>query len=168
MEIALVSKNSLRIKGKNSLLVIDPADKFESNAVLYLNKENKASAMGSDIVINGPGEYETGGTKITGLRHDLSLVYSLNVDNVNILLGKVTCLEKINTKLKEANILVVNCDKTVDASFLSALVTNVIIFYGENSAEVCKAFGQENANRISKYSTTVDKLPAEVETVILE
>ncbi len=169
MEIALVSKNSLRIKGKNAVLAVDPSDKSESNAALLLDKDLKGvSLAGSDIVINGPGEYETGGIKITGIGQDESMVYSMNVDSVSVLVGKVTSLEKIHTKLKEVNILVVNCDNVLDASFLTALVTNVVIFYGEKSVEVCKAFGQENAKALPKYATTIDKLPAEIETVILE
>lgn len=168
MEIALVSKNSLRIKGKYAVLSVDPSDKSESNAALLLNKDEKVNLAGSEIVIDGPGEFETGGIKITGVRQDSNLVYSMIVDSVSVLLGKVTALEKIHTKLKEANIVVVNCDNVVDASFLSTLVINVIIFYGEKSVDVCKAFGQENAKKLPKYATTIDKLPAEVETVILE
>lgn len=169
MEIALLTNNALRIKGKNAVLAVDPKDKSESNAALLLDKDGKGvSVTGSEIVINGPGEYETGGVKITGIQQDLNLVYSMTVDSVSVLLGKVTTIEKIHTKLKEANILVVNCDSVVDASFLTALVSNVIIFYGEKSVEICKAFGQEDAKRLPKYVTTIDKLPAEVETVILE
>ncbi len=168
MEISILPKNSLRIKGKNSFLFVDPSDKSESNAALFLSKEGNVSSIGADIIINGPGEYETGGIKITGIKQDVNLVYNITVDYVSVLLGKISSLEKINTKLKEANILVVNCDNIVDASFLTVLATNVIIFYGEKSAEVCKAFGQENATRLPKYTTTIDKLPAEVEIIILE
>ena len=169
MEIVLLSKTGLRIKGKNAVLAVDPGDKFEANAALLLDKDAQSvSTVGSEIVIQGPGEYETGGIKITGIQHDSDLVYSMIVDNVSILVGKLTNLEKIHTKLKEANILVVNCDHVVDASFLTALVSNVIIFYGDKSLEVCKAFGQENTKSLSKYATTIDKLPAEVETIILE
>lgn len=169
MEVALISKKSLRIKGKNAVLSVDPDSKFESNAALFLDKEPQGKyVVGAEVVINGPGEYETGGIKISGVKHDDNLVYSMTVDNVGILLGKLTTLEKLHTKLKEANILVVNCDNVSDASFLTALVTNVVIFYGDKATEICKAFGQENPKTAKQFSTTVEKLPAEVETVILE
>lgn len=169
MEIAHITKSSLRIKGKNAVLVVDPAQKTESNASLFLQSEQESVGdTGADIVIKGPGEYETGGVKITGVRYEKGLIYSMDVDSVGVLLGKLTTFEKLHSKLKEANILVVNCDTVMDASFLSALSTNVIIFYGEKSTEIGREFGQENVKHLPKYSATIDKLPAEVEAIILE
>lgn len=169
MEIALLSKNALRIKGKNAVLVVDPQEKHEANAALVFSiPVSKINPVGSEVIINGPGEYETGGVKITGVKSEQDLVYSLSVDSVSVLLGKVSTLEKLQTKLKEANILVVNCDNIVDASFITSLVTNVLLLYGEKAAEVGKSIGGENVVKASKYASTIDKLPAEVETVILE
>ena len=169
MEIVRISKTALRIKGKNAVLVVDPSEKTESNAALLLQlKQEGVNTTGSEIVISGPGEYETGGVKITGVRNESELVYSMDVDPVGILLGRLTTFEKLHNKLKEVNIVVVNCDKVTDASFLSALTTNVIIFYGEKAIEIGREFGQENVKHLPKYATTIDKLPAEVETVILE
>lgn len=169
MEIAILPKNSLRIKGKNAQLAIDPQDKNESNAVLVFSiPQEKINSKDSEVVINGPGEYETGGIKITGTKNEEDLVYSMIVDSVSILLGKVSTLEKLHNKLKEANILVVNCDVASDAAFLTSLVVNVMLLYGEKSSEVGRAVGGDNVVHLSKYASTIDKLPAEVETVILE
>jgi len=169
MEIALLSKNSLRIKGKNSVLVVDPSEKSVSNAALILGSVlNGVKTEGADIVINGPGEYETGGIKITGIKSEADLIYSMTVDSVSVIVGKVNSLSGLQNKLKESNVLVVNCDKVMDASFLTGLATNVIIFYGENATDIAKALGQENVKHMPKYAATIDKLPTEVETVILE
>jgi len=169
MEIVLISKSSIRIKGKNAVLIVDPTEKLESNATILLSRQVEGvSTSGSDIVINGPGEYEAGGIKITGFKNETDFVYTINVDSVGILLGKLTSFEKLHSKLKETNILIVNCDTVTDATFLSALSTNVIIFYGEKSIEIGREFGQENVKHQSKYVNTIDKLPAEVETIILE
>lgn len=168
MEISSISKSALRIKGKNAVLAVDPSDKSEYNAALLLGNATSLNTTGAEIAISGPGEYETGGIKITGIRSEDSMVYSLTVESVSVLVGKLNTLEKLHTKLKEANILVINCENAADASFLTSLVTNIIIFYGEKAAEVSKSLGHENVKILSKYATTIDKLPAEVEAVILE
>lgn len=169
MEISRISKTSLRIKGKNAVLAVDPREKLESNAALLLSRSfDRVNTTGSEIVINGPGEYETGGVKITGVINETDLAYSMDVDSVSILLGRLTTFEKLHNKLKEANILVVNCDVITDASFLTALSTNVIIFYGDKATEIGREFGQENIKHLPKYVSTIDKLPTEVETVILD
>jgi hypothetical protein len=169
MEISLVGKTALRVKGKNAIIAVDPNDKTEVNAALVFSMPlNELNLTGAEVVINGPGEYETGGIKITGNRSDLGMIYNMTVDSVTVLLGNIGSLEKMQQKLKESNILVVNCDTVTESAFLTSLVSNVIIFYGEKASEIGKAFGGESVNHQSKYSTTIDKLPAEVETVILE
>lgn len=169
MEISLVSKTSLRIKGKNAVIAIDPQDKTEVNAALVFSiPQEKIDTTGADVVIAGPGEYETGGIKITGIRNDIDMIYSMTVDAVTVLIGKTGSLEKMQPKLKESNILIVLCNDVSDTAFLTSLVSSVIIFYGEKAAEVGKLFGGEGVKHLPKYATTIDKLPAEVETVILE
>ncbi len=167
MEISTLSKSSIRIKGKTSILVVDPENKIDSNAVLLLDPNNNFDKS-EGILIKGPGEYETGGVKITGIKGETGLAYNITIDNLTILLGNLSTLEKIHTKLKESNILIVNSNEVIEATFLTGLVTNAIIFYGEKSAETAKSFGKENVSSVSKYVTTIDKLPAEVEAMILE
>lgn len=169
MEIARLPKNSIRIKGKNATISVDPQEKIEANAALIFSiLTESANTNAAEVIIDGPGEYETGGIKISATRYDGELVYSLNVDSVSVLIGKAAVLEKVHQKLKEANILIVKCDDISETTSLTSLVTNVIMFYGEKATEVGKAYGSENVKHLPKYSSTIDKLPAEVETIILE
>jgi hypothetical protein len=169
MEIALLSKSTLRIKGKNVSLAVDPQDKQEADAALVFRSSlNDINAESFEVVIYGPGEYETGGVKITGIKSDTGLIYSATVDSVSVLVGKATSLEKMQNKLKEANIVVVYSDIDHEASFLTSLATNVILLYGEKASEVGKSVSGEELKRLQKFSGTIDKLPAEVETIILE
>lgn len=161
MEITILPKNSLKIKGKKTKIEVSPALVLSSSI-------DSPNTTGAEVIIEGPGEYEIGGIKITAVRYDEGLVYSLIVDSVSVLIGSVATLEKMHQKLKEANILIVKCDEAHEASSLASLVTNVMILYGQQAAEVCKANGGENVKHLSKLSATIDKLPAEVETVILE
>ncbi len=73
----------------------------------------------------------------------------------------------MHQKLKEHNIVIVDCYDVGSATFITSLAQNVVIFYGEKASEVASSFGKENVKQMNKYSSTKDKLPAEVETVLL-
>lgn len=168
MEISLVQQSAIRIKGKNAVISIDSNEKFESNAVILLNKDfDSLKTQGTEVIIDGPGEYETGGIKITGIKIDQTSAYSINVDSVVISVGNLSTLSKFQNKLKEANILIVNCDSETDSAFLTSMSANVIICYGQIASSVGKAIGGENVKTQSKYASTIDKLPTELETIIL-
>jgi hypothetical protein len=168
MEIALLAKSGLRIKGKRATFAVDPQEKSSYEAVLLLNKSVDEIANTEDaVVIGGHGEYEIGGIKMSGIRVGTDIIYSMNVDGVNILLGNLSALEKMQSKLQEHDIVVASCISSNSASFITSLAKNVIMFYGEKAAEVAMGFGKESVKTINKYSSTKDKLPAEVETILL-
>jgi hypothetical protein len=167
MEISILPKSSLKIKGKNASFVIDPKDSTLYNAAILLGNSSSENANEEMVVFNGPGEYEVGGIKISGVRSEMGVNYSLSVDGVDIALGRISSLEKLHTKMKEHNIVVALCDEVISASFLTSLSSNTIILYGEKAVEVAQVFG-ETVKKQPKYSTTKDKLPLEVETVVLE
>jgi len=168
MEIALLPNASLRIKGKHATFGIDPQDKSQYNAIILFTKTLKEIQLQEEtVIVAGVGEYEVGGIKMTGTKSEEDVAYSMNVDGVEVLLGKINSLEKLQHKLKEHNIIVVYCDTVVDASFLTSLVSSVIIFYGEKAPELSQTFGKESTKQMAKYSVTLDKLPAEVETILL-
>jgi hypothetical protein len=168
MEIALLTKSGLRIKGKQATLAIDPVDKATYEAVLLLAKTPEEVTKVDTILITGAGEYEIGGIKVSGVRSESDLLYSITVDGVEILVGKLDVLEKMQHKLKEHNIVVVNCTTEAGASFITSLAENVVMFYGEKAQEISASFGKENVKPMNKYSSTKDKLPTEVETVLLQ
>jgi len=168
MEIANLPKNSLRIKSKLASLVIDQQDTAEYNASLVLGKSPKElTFQDASVVITAPGEYEVGGIKISGSRADAAMIYTMNVDSVEIVIGQMTALSKMQNKLTDNNIVIVLCDTADNASFLTSLVTNVIVLYGEKAEEVSHSFAQEKVKRMAKYSSTLEKLPTEVETILL-
>jgi hypothetical protein len=166
MEIALLLKNALRIKGKTATFIVNPQNIVSANAFLSLTP---AADFGSDetVVLNGAGEYEIGGVKITGMRNDKSVLYSMHIDSMEVVVGSIGLLSVLQHKLKEYNVVVVNCDETADASFLTSLAVNGVLFYGEKAAEVAQGFEKEKLQKMNKYSASLGKLPAEMETVLL-
>lgn len=170
MEIALANSNSLKIKGKKVTIAVDPSDKINTPAVILLNNpQGKLSAGNPEtLFIFGPGEYEVGGAKISGLRSTSGMVYTIVIDGINILLGSITSLEKLQHKLNEHNIVISYADAMTNSSFVTSLASNTVLFYGNHSKDLAASFGKVGTEATDKYVTTLDKLPQEVETIILE
>lgn len=169
MEIALLPNNALKLKGKRATFVIDAQDKSARSAVISLTKSpDDLTINPEDVILDGPGEYELGGVKLSAIRSSGAIVYNLNIDGIGILLGKITSFEKLQHKLNDQNIVLAYADDSANASFITPLASNALILYGDQAAAVAGTFGKDNVNKTQKYSATLDKLPAEVETVVLE
>lgn len=170
MEIALLSPDSIRIKGKNCILVVNPQNKLVplQAAILIGVEQGKNFVSDEGITIDGPGEYEVGGVKISGTRGKDEVVYSMTVDGVAIVVGTVESLSAVQQKIKEHNIVVALVTDEVDASFMTNIAVNAAVFYGSESSKVVSNFAKEGVREMSKYVVTLDKLPAEMETVILK
>lgn len=166
MEIALLPKSVLRIKGKSAIFVVNPQSEIAANAILLLNPDAEFSSEES-VVLNGAGEYEIGGVKITGIRNEKSVLYSMQIDGMEIVTGTIALLSAMQHKLKEHNIVIVCCDEVADASFLTSLAVNAVLFYGEQAAVVAEGFEKEKLQKTNKYSASLGKLPIEMETILL-
>ena len=74
MDIYIIAKDCLRLKGKRSTFIVDPTaalkSKTPTDAVIVLNEQEKydlSKIEESRVTIKGPGEYEIGGVFITGI-----------------------------------------------------------------------------------------------------
>lgn len=173
MDIAILSGDSLRIKGKNAAIIVNPVaatGKTEANAILILNKTlpiDDSKIEGSRITIKGPGEYEVGGIKVSAILVGENLVARINVDSVNVLTGSGELIEKTAEKLEGSDIVVVNADTKFNYSGLATLEPKVLLAYGQLKDEIGKSIGKEEGEKVAKYSTTADKLPSEMQYVVL-
>src|SRR5664279_1566955 len=109
MEIALVQKTALRIKGKQASFVVNPVDTASANAALILDETIPEINTEETVILRGPGDYEIGGVKITGIRGEKGVVYSLTVDGIAIVVGKIDTLSAMQQKLKDHNIVLALC-----------------------------------------------------------
>lgn len=166
MEIALLQKSGLRIKGKIATFIVNPEGSVTADAVLLLSSDSEISSDES-VILQGAGEYEIGGVKIIGMRNDKSILYSLNIEGMEMVVGTITLLSAMQHKLKEYNIVIVNCDEATDASFLTSLAVNAVLFYGEKAQSVAEGFEKEKLQKLNKYSASLGKLPSEMETILL-
>lgn len=172
MEVALLDKTSLRIKSKHTNFVVDPFEKLSktsTDAVLLLSGINANLSKVTDyrVVIKSPGEYEVGGIKISAIDIDGSTVYALTVDNVDVLLAKTSSVTKVSEKLKEYQIAIFNVDSEINQTVVTALEPRVVILYGEKAAEAAKALSKGDAQVLQKFSASEDKLPEEMQVIVL-
>lgn len=173
MDVILLNENTLKIKGKNASIIINPStstSKTEADGIILLKGDlsfNPDKIEGSRIIIKGPGEYEVSGVKISTTRVEGDQVARVDVDNVKVLIGNGLAIEKIHDKIEEAQVVVINSDEEFNHSILTSLEPNVLLVYGAKRTEVAKSLGKDEAISASKYSTASDKLPAEMEVILL-
>lgn len=172
MDITLLSEKSIRVKGKNSTVVINPTNtinKTEAEAIIKLEDSSDFSEKkveGSRISVKGAGEYEISGVKISAIKVEGKLVARLEIDSVTVVVGAGPLLEKIHDNLEGCNLAVVEAEGKFNYSILASLEPNVLLVYGSQKEDVKKSLGKDAAT-VSKFSITSDKLPSEMQFVLL-
>ena len=173
MDIVLLGSKSLKLKGKRSTIVVNPTaqlQKTEAEAILLLdNYEDQSFSKieGQRIVIDGPGEYEVSGIKISATKANGGIVYLADIDNVKVLIGQGNSIERIYDKVGNCNIVVVDSDKEFDYGILPKIEPSVILIYGEKKEEVGKSLGKVDVPKISKFSVSAEKLPEDLQVLLL-
>jgi hypothetical protein len=172
MDFQIFGEDTLRIKSKKVSLAVDPREKilkFEAEAVLLTDSAFDVSRINDyRVIIDGSGEYEVSGLKISGIKSTEGIIYELTLDNTNILIAKASTLEKISTdKLDDYKIVVINADSQVNQTVIIAMEPRIVILYGQNKKECAKKIGSGLASISSKISLSEDKLPEELEVMLL-
>lgn len=172
MDIQIFDNDTLKLKVKKTTLAVDPkpkVSKFDADAVLVIDSETDPTRVNqSRVTISGAGEYEVSGLKISGIKSEKDVLYGLSSENTGILVARASSLEKISSeKLGDYQIVVINADSDLNQSLITAMEPNVVVLYGEKRREGAKLLGKENASSSSKISISEDKLPEELEVMIL-
>lgn len=172
MDITILSKDSLKIKIKKTTVIIDPnkeTPKTDADAILALSENvDKERINEYRVLINGAGEYEVSGLKISAFLATTDLIFSFNLETCEAILAKASSLSKISTdKIKDYSVVVVNADSDINQSIITSMEPRIIIVYGEKANEAVKTLGKENLVKSSKVSINEDKLPEETEIYLL-
>lgn len=171
VEIFHLDGDSLRVKSKKSTVIVDPTSsisKTPADAVLATKyqEETADKVVDSRMLINAPGEYEVGGLKVTGLRDGDSVSFNLNVDDIDTIIAKNSSLSKTADRFEGCEVLLLNVDSDLNQSVVTALEPSVLILYGVKAKEGAKTMGKE-VSPTNKFSVNKDKLPEEMELVLL-
>ncbi len=170
MEITLLSPNSIKIRSKLINFVVDPVvtnSKTEAEVIVSLGEKIDTSKV-SDfrLIISGPGEYEASGVKISGEKNKTGNLYKLSLDRLNVCLAKASVLSKAENS-SEIQIVIINTDEISVDKIITSMQPKVVILYGENALEAAKTIKEGIENTVNKYAVTFDKLPQEMEVVVL-
>lgn len=170
VEISLLSKGSVKLKSKNASFVVNPEGTpgEAAGAFYFVSDPARNPIYEGGVVLDRPGEFEIGGVKIKGENLASELTFSVKMEGVNILIGPLTLLEKTHGKLQEHDLVLVLVDKLVDPSFISALCTSAILYFGDNLTEFAKTYLKEETESLTKFVTSKEKLPQEIVTVLLQ
>lgn len=171
MDISIIGKNSIKIKGKEATFVVDPSremPKTPADAVILLNgSDNIDISRATDfrIVISGPGGYEVGRAKISGTTTPKGTLYRLFIDGITVILGRAS--ETKAEGFSSCQVLVINTDSEFNESSITSLEPKIVALYGDKKVESAKTIGAENVSTVNKLIATKDKLPEKMEVVIL-
>lgn len=172
MDLTLLDKSAVKIRGKKTSLVIDPKDgtpKTPADAILLLEKVgNTTRVEGFRLVVNDDGEYEVGGVKITGASSQNSgIFYGLNVDGTSVILAKTSTIEKLTDTASEAEVALLNVDSLLNEAIVASLEAKFIVLYGEKASEGLKALGKQDLTPSKKVTVGKEKISADSETQII-
>ncbi len=172
MDFQLIGENTLKIKIKKTTLALNPkssVSKFDADAILLLDKDSDVSRISNPrVIISGAGEYEVSGLKISALKAEDDLLYELSIDSASALVAKASSLEKVSSdKLGDYKVALINVDTDLNQSKVTAIEPRLVILYGEKAKEGAKVLGREDVSKSSKISVSEDKLPEELEIMLL-
>src|SRR5947208_751003 len=97
MEISAIGSSSVKIKGKNAAIVVDPVSKVDAEIVIATQSLDSLALEkvgGARLVISGPGEYEVGGISVSGKASKGGVTYQL-LENTKVLFTTSTLIESV-------------------------------------------------------------------------
>lgn len=150
MEVTKIGASSIKIKGKNVSLLVDPVGRAEGEIILNLMSGDNADytgVTGSRLVIDGPGEYEAGGMSLTVKKIDG--VYSAVVtEQERLLLFPTSVLGKIADD-DEYTAIILHVDTKVTDDAFASLNAKSVILYGNLEEATIKSENQEKVSRVN-------------------
>jgi len=176
MDITPLGHSSFRIKGKLASVVTDPytfPKHIEADIVTASQKQEVAMIDGNPYVINGPGEYEVKGVALVGISTGANTIYRIEIDGVAIVhlgaLDRSLTATEVD-ELDGVHILMVPITFAQVGTVINEIEPMIIIPMNYEKPQLdafLKEIGKEAVAQ-QKLNVTKDKLPAEMQVVVLE
>lgn len=171
MDIAIVGKTSIKIKGKQVSFIVDPSrelPKTSADAIILSNGYDNidiSRVTDSRIIIEGAGGYEVGGAKVSGTATAKGTLYRISIDGVVIIVGRVeeTKAEGFNA----CQVAIVNAESDFNESSITSLEPKMAVLYGTSKIDGAKTLGAQSVELVSKITIAKDKLPEKMEVIVL-
>lgn len=181
MEITYFGQSSFRIRGKHATVVMDPCIPFPKHVTADIvtvsedhpNHNATHQIEGTAYVVNGPGEYEIKGVGVIGRMIEKNTIYRIEIDGVSIVhlgdLNRTLSAEEVDS-LNGVDILMIPVNGSA-VPLINEIEPSVVIpmrYSRDDLAEFLKETGKEGAAPQPKLTVTRDKLPEQMQVVILE
>lgn len=172
MEVALLGSQSVKIKSKSATFGVSPVGikKQTFDGVLFFDKPTKTkdlSVEGEALIIQGPGDYELKTVKLTGLGKSKVIAYQGKIDGIDVCITRSSFISLSKELFDEYQVIVLEVDGELDPAIFAKLNATVAILYGARSGEYAKSLGKE-PSIANKFSIAKDKLPTELQVVLLQ
>ena len=159
MDISFVNQSSFRLRGKLAMVIVDQKS---------LRVEDRAG--GAPYQIRGPGEYEVKGVGVIGLSAAGNTIYRIEIDGVSVLyLGGLTqplTSDQVDL-LDGVDVLIIPVGVP---SVIKEIEPSIVIptqYDPHGLSAFLKEFGKDDVAPQPKLSVTRDKLPEQLEVVVL-
>ncbi len=154
MEISLVNKTSVKLKGKAASVVIDPTAKSEAEIVITtkaLDSLTLDKVEGVRLIISGPGEYEAGGISITGKSSKGQILYQI-IDTSRVMFTTSAGVSTVPDDEEYDCLLIEVVGELKEDSFASINAKCVVLF-GDLAALSIKSESQEKTSKVNLRKT---------------
>lgn len=171
MEISLLTNNILKIKGRKIGIAVDPVSslsvKTSAQVALSLSEERISTAKleNTILVIEGSGEYEVEGTKISVSGQRGKLSYDLRVDALRIFLTAKDNLDKNQFENTNYDLVILRVDSASKDLVISFDLPSCLVLYGQQALDQAKNLGKEDAVAVNKLQ--VKEAPQKMEITVL-
>lgn len=165
MEIKVLEKNSIYLKGKKENILINPSEKrrddskYPSRVFLFTSEKYDGMGFGGDrILIRAPGEYEVGGVEINGFpAGEENTFFIINIDGVKVVfLGDLeeSLSDKRIEKIDSADVLLAPVLIKGDSS--GKLILDWAKKWGVNYL-IPMGYSDEDKTNLDKFLDQVDQ-----------
>lgn len=154
MEVSLINNSSVKIKGKNASLIIDPLVKSEAEIVIATKALDSLSldkVEGVRLIISGPGEYEAGGISVTGKQSKGNTLYHI-IDSMKIMFVTSGGVSSVPDD-EEYDCLLIEVVGPLKDDDIASINAKCVILFGDLSAVSVNADKQEKATRVNLKKT---------------
>lgn len=133
MELTVTSQNTLKINSKKGYLLIDPQTSDDAKIIIQTEVDAPDIAQTNEnLVIYGPGDYESNGILVKGNKLDGGVSYSIDTEEGRVIFASSQSISKL-TDEDDFDAVVIKAITPVEESSLSAISSGLIIVYGDEA-----------------------------------
>ena len=173
MDITFSNKDTIKLNGKNSTIVINPQGEVKADLLLYSKPE---APQGETREFHGPGEYEVMGSMVdgVGLSAD-NTAYSLVVDDIHVAYltdAEATLSDDQLEHMDAVDILIVSV-KDDKADLVNKLMTQIepriLIPIMESESELAKIKAEygKDVEAVDSFKINKKDLPVDSQQLVI-